>query len=151
MHPAPFLSLRLLPLGASGATPFSDTAPHRTLTTSQPSTPLAPSCATLYTPPCAPQTHPSATPLRTLLHAVCTAGAASTTVGCTHADPEITIIKRGEIPITRYPEDNPQIWGTNSAVDFLDDAAWFAVAVALNTQEQYGSWIWRQPCGGQRE
>jgi hypothetical protein len=34
-----------------------------------------------------------------------------------------------------------------SAVDFVDDTAWFAVPVALDTTYQYGSWIWSQDCG----
>jgi hypothetical protein len=75
------------------------------------------------------------------------AGAATTMVGCGSSEPEITIVKRGEIPITRHQSDNPQRWGYFSAVDFVEDTAWFAVPVALDTKDQYGSWIWSQDCG----
>jgi hypothetical protein len=54
---------------------------------------------------------------------------------------EITIVKRGEGPVTRG-----QRWGGYSAWDSLDGMVWFAVPVALDTGLQYGSWISTEPC-----
>jgi hypothetical protein len=66
-------------------------------------------------------------------------------VACKGVQPVIQVVKRGQIVVPQYFELDPLRWGDFSAVDFVDNVAWFAGCVALQetgaAKIGYGSWI----------
>lgn len=65
------------------------------------------------------------------------AGFATTVVASNDREPTITVAKRGEERLVNGPG-----WGQYSAVDFVDDTAWFASNVVLQSAPSgFGSWI----------
>jgi hypothetical protein len=72
------------------------------------------------------------------------AGFATTVVACDDKQAIITVAKRGEVSVTdpRDPNFNVVAWGQYSAVDVIDNTAWFAGSVATqNAAISSGTWI----------
>jgi len=78
-------------------------------------------------------------------------GAATSIVGVTDQSSSIDIVKRGDVSVGTPDLGTVVPWGRYSAVDFIDNTAWFAVPVALDGPDtQYQSWVFPHDLGRQR-